>query len=277
VDRAVDIFPIITVVAEPVTDSDPVRDGSPRIPPDEPRRDLALWGQGREARSAWVAPRSLAPIITIQHVALSPPLDPRLVLMSAPTSEQARRYRLLRHRLLSQGDPRIIAVTSPWGGDGTTTCALNLALATAEDAMTRVLLLDANLRRPSLAKILRFSPTVSIIDNAVHVGCVGPPYPVVSISSTTLHAAPLPDAPFDGARLDRTLLATVLSELREAYDYIIIDAASVLESGDADVVAECSDGVIVALRAGRSKKREIQRAIAQLAPAPVLGSVLIDA
>jgi Mrp family chromosome partitioning ATPase len=275
VDRAVDISPIITVVAEPVVDADPVRGRSPRVTQDEARRDLALWGNGAETRSDWVVPRT--PIITVEQVALSAPLDPRLVLMNEPTSERARRYRLLRHRLLSQGDPRIVAVTSPWGGDGKTTCALNLALATAEDAMTRVLLLDANLRRPSLAKILCFSPTHSIIDNVVHVGSMGPPYPVVFISSTTLHAAPLPDAPFDGARLDRTLLATVLSELREAYDYIIIDAASVLESGDVDVVAECSDGVIVALRAGRSKKRDIRRAVAQLAPAPVLGSVLIDA
>jgi Mrp family chromosome partitioning ATPase len=275
VDRAVDTSPIIILVAEPLVDSDPVQ--APRVGQDEARRDLALWRNGAETPSNWVAPRRVTPIITVDHVALSAPFDPRLVLMSEPTSERTRRYRLLRHRLLSQGDPRIVAVTSPWGGDGKSTCALNLALATAEDAMTRVLLLDANLRRPSLAKILRFSPTHSIIDNVVHVGSVGPPYPVVAISSTTLHVAPLPDAPFDGARLDRTLLATVLSELREAYDYIVIDAASVLESGDVDVVAECSDGVIVALRAGRSKKRDIQRAVAQLAPAPVLGSVLIDA
>jgi Mrp family chromosome partitioning ATPase len=89
--------------------------------------------------------------------------------------------------------------------------------------------------------------------------------------------AALPETPIEGGRLDRTLFAVALSDLRNAYDYIVIDAASVFESGDVDVVGECSSGVIVAARAGRSRKGDLRRAIGELAPAHVLGTVLIDA
>jgi Mrp family chromosome partitioning ATPase len=170
-----------------------------------------------------------------------------------------------------------VAVTSASPGEGKTTCAFNLALAMAEDTMTSVLLLEANLRRPALGAALDFAPSWSFVDKMTRFRNLGPPYPVVSIPGTRLHVAALPATPPDGSRLDRTLFAVALSDLRTAYDYIVIDAASVFESGDADVVGECSNGVVLAVRAGHSRKGEARRAIAQLAPAPVLGSVLIDA
>jgi Mrp family chromosome partitioning ATPase len=89
--------------------------------------------------------------------------------------------------------------------------------------------------------------------------------------------AALSAAPLDGGRLDRILLALALAQLRRTYDYIVIDAASVLESGDVDVIGECSNGVIVTARAGHSRRGDVRRALAQLEPAPVLGIVLIDA
>jgi len=216
-------------------------------------------------------------MIELEHATLPDTLDPRLLLLSEPGSERARSYRLLRHRLFSHGDPRIIAVTSAYPGEGKTTCAINLALAIAEDTMTRVLLLEANLRRPALGRVFQFTPSESLIENITRLPVVGPPYPVVAIPGTRLHVAALPEPPLEAGRLDRTLFAVALSDLRDAYDYVVIDAASVLDSGDVDVVGECSSGVIVTARARRSRKGAMRRAIAQLAPAPVLGSVLIDA
>ncbi len=239
-------------------------------------QELALWTSPSEALgpSGALAPR---PILWLEQVALPSTLDSRLVILREPGSERARSYRLLRHRLFSQADPRIVAVTSAYPGEGKTTCALNLALAMAEDTMTRVLLLDANLRRPALGRVFGFTPRESLVENITRSESVGPPYPVASISGTRLHVAALPETPLEGARLDRTLFAVALSDLRDAYDYVVIDAASVLESGDVDVVGECSSGVLVAARAGMSRKGDMRRAIGQLAPAPVLGSVLIDA
>jgi Mrp family chromosome partitioning ATPase len=184
---------------------------------------------------------------------------------------------LLRHRLLTLSDARVILVTSACKGEGKTTCAFNLALAMAEDTMTRILLLDANLRRPALGRILRFDPEESVVENITRFRNVGPPYPIVSIAGTRLHIAALRDVPLEAARLDRTLLALVLHDLRHAYDHIIVDAAAVFESADVDVIGECSNGVLLVARARHSRKDDLRRAIAQLAPTPVLGSVLIDA
>jgi Mrp family chromosome partitioning ATPase len=238
--------------------------------------DLALWTTPSEALSQVGAPGA-RPTIWLEHVSLPDTLDPRLVILTDPGSGRARSYRLLRHQLFSQADPRIVAVTSAYPGEGKTTCALNLALAMVEDTMTRVLLVDANLRRPALGHIFGFTPFENLVENMARFVDVGPPYPVAAISGTRLHVAALPERPLDGGRLDRTLFAVALSDLRDAYDYIVIDAASVLESGDVDVIGECSNGVIVAARAGQSRKGAMRRAIAQLAPANVLGTVLIDA
>jgi Mrp family chromosome partitioning ATPase len=257
------------------------RDDLEVAPPETPGGEdgdarLRLWTTGCETAS-WEGAREACPTVELENVALPSPLDSRLVILREPTSERARSYRLLRHKLFSHSDPRIVAITSAGAGEGKTTCALNLALAIAEDSQTRVLLLDAHLRRPALARILNFAPSESLIENITRVLNVGPPYPVVAISGTRLHVAALPEAPLKGGRLDRTLFSLALSDLRCAYDYIVIDAASVLESGDVDVVGQFSNGVIVAARAGHSRKGDVRRAIAQLAPAPVLGSVLIDA
>ncbi len=249
---------------------DGVANGAPEA------QQVDLWSSSTEVYR-WGDARAERPMVALEHVVLPDRLDPRLVILSEPGSARARSYRLLRHRLFSRADPRIVAVTSARPGEGKTTCALNLALAMAEDTMTRVLLVDANLRRPGLGRAFRFSPLDSIVANITRSTDVGPPYPVASISGTRLHVAALPDAPLEGVRLDRTLFAVALIDLRNVYDYIVIDAASVLESGDVDVVGECSSGVIVTVRSGSSRKSEMRRAIAQLSPAPVLGSVIIDA
>jgi Mrp family chromosome partitioning ATPase len=245
---------------------------------DDPQQSLALRPTTTEAQDyGWVDSRSEFPVVEIESVTLQSPLDSRLVILNEPTSTQARSYRLLRHKLLSHSDSRVVAVTSACPGDGKTTCALNLALALAEDSLTRVLLLDANLRRPAIAQVLKLSPSESLVETMTRLAYVGSPYPVVTIGGTRLHVAALSAAPLDGGRLDRMLLALALDQLRRTYDYIVIDAASVLESGDVDVIGECSNGVIVTARAGHSRRGDVRRALAQLEPAHILGIVVIDA
>jgi Mrp family chromosome partitioning ATPase len=271
----VEVFRIIDVSRQPGDSADPESRDSGEVGL-QPRQDLTLWTNTRAAISHIGAPGA-GPLIDLEHVMLPDTFDPRLVILSEPGSQRARSYRLLRHRLFCHADPRIVAVTSAHPGEGKTTCALNLALAMAEDTMTRVLLIDANLRRPALGRVFGFSASESFVGNIARLEDVGPPYPVVSISGTRLHVAALPEKSLEGGRLDRTLFAVALSDLRDVYDYVVIDAASVLESGDVDVVGECSSGVIMAARAGQSRKGDMRRAMSQLAPARVLGSVLIEA
>jgi Mrp family chromosome partitioning ATPase len=203
-------------------------------------------------------------------------VDPRLVMLYGHASEQARAYRLLRHRLLSLGNPRIIAVTSAEPGEGKTTCAANLGLALADETLARVLLIDANLRRPSLAQAFGFEPSDSFIERLVTQRDVTPPYLVAAVRGTRLHVAALPQQrPRDG-HIDRLLLTAALHDLRGEYDYIVIDAAAVLESADADVAGECADGVVLSARARVSRRSAVEAAIHQLSPTRVFGTVLLD-
>jgi Mrp family chromosome partitioning ATPase len=216
------------------------------------------------------------PVALIEEVELSRELDPRLVMLRAPGSAQARSYRLLQHRLFAKADPRVIAVTSAEPGEGKTTCAANLALALSEAALSRVLLVDANLVRPGLADLFGFEPADSFMGKLLRSEDAAPPFNVASVGGIGLQLAAVPASVARGKRLDRLLFSEALRALRSAYDYIVIDTASVLESADVNSVSQCADGVVIAARAGKSKKSSHSRAIRQLEPALVVGSVLLD-
>src|ERR1044072_1181514 len=84
-------------------------------------------------------------------------VDDHLVSLVAPAPFEAEQYRALRHtieQLHKSRDLSIVAVSSPGVGDGKSTTAVNLAGALAQAQDARVLLVDADLRRPSLSKLL---------------------------------------------------------------------------------------------------------------------------
>src|SRR5713226_6760836 len=86
---------------------------------------------------------------------MSPKLiDKRLVSLTAPASLEAEQYQALRlkiERLRAERDIRMIAMTSAGTGDGKTLTAINLAAALARGSSARVLLIEADLRRPTVA------------------------------------------------------------------------------------------------------------------------------
>ena len=221
--------------------------------------------------SGWSSPVSI-----IEEAELPVSIDPRLVVLGEENSVQARYYRLLQHQLVARSDPRVIAVTSARPGEGKTTCAANLALVLADQTFARVLLIEANVRRPALAEVFGFQPADSFIDRLVQNRDTRPPYLVARIRGSRLHVAALRIDTPRGLHLDRLQLGLALSELRCCYDYIVVDAASLSESADADIVGESADGVIIAARAQHSRRGAIRRAIEQLSPTPVLGVALLD-
>lgn len=253
---------------------------APDLPPPEPARVVAsshaITTQRIPAeviaKFAWTAP----PVVLMEEVELPALPDPRLVVLREPSSAQARSYRLLEHRLFALGDPRVITVTSAEPGEGKTTCASNLALVLSEETGARVLLVDANLPRPGIGDLFGFEPSDSFMIKMLRSEEAAPPHAVASVSGVRLQLAGLHPSVTRGKRLDRMLFGSAMHELRRSFDYIVIDAASVLESADANSVSVCSDGVIVAARSGKSRKSSLSRALDQLKPSRVLGTVLVD-
>jgi len=198
-----------------------------------------------------------------QLLQLSTKLDERFALVRVPGGAKAHAFRLLRHRMAAQGDPSVIAVTSASAGEGKTTCALNLALALAEET-PRTILVEASSKRPMLAKLFGANEEPAEGDGTAL-------FRVASIG-LDVWRGPRAEQP-----LRRVEFLPLIQGLRAAYDYVVIDTTAALESVDANIAAEASDAVLFAVRAGQTRRRLLRRATEQLSPARIMGLVLVDA
>jgi Mrp family chromosome partitioning ATPase len=182
----------------------------------------------------------------------------------------AASFRVLRHRLSERTGLRTILVTSPSTGEGKTTCAVNLALATCEAGRARVLLVDANLQHPSLGQLLGLPPRE--LPQGSHVA---QRWSTVQAVTPWLHVAtPAPGAP--ASFVDAFSVHAGLEELGVGqYDSVIIDGPPVLGSADANLFEECVDGILLTMWARRSHASTLRDAVNQLSSPKVLGVVLM--
>jgi Mrp family chromosome partitioning ATPase len=225
------------------------------------------------------APDPDAPPIWVERPELPAELDPRLVLLREPDSVRAACYRVLRDRIAERSDPGVIAVTSAEPGDGKTTCAVNLALALGECGRASVLLLEANLRTPSLADLFKFTPPICLIEQlAQHRRDARAPWRVVEAHSEWLHVAAVTPGSVNRPLLDLPAFSAAIAAFRSAgYKYVVIDSPPVLGAADANLIEDTTDGVLMVCRSGKSSARALRLAVEQLAPSKILGTALIDA
>ncbi|MEU4569259.1 polysaccharide biosynthesis tyrosine autokinase [Micromonospora sp. NPDC023956] len=224
---------------------------------------------------------------TLQRASGSPllgeiPFDPvarnePLIVGEAATSARAEAVRKLRTnlRFVDVHEPaRIIAVTSALQGEGKTTLSCNLAITLAE-AGWRVLLVDADLRRPRVADYLGLECGVGLTDvllGDVEVGDVVQPWG--DRSMLVLPSGSNPPNPSE--LLGSKAMADLLLALRESADIVIIDTAPILAVTDGVVVAVQADGALMISQQGRTSRNQVARAAKALHSVSVrtLGCVL---
>lgn len=228
--------------------------------------------------ATWTAPVE-TPVTHHARGAIVPRLDSRLVAATAPQSLAAEQYRLLRTRV-QRADAsravRAIIITSPSKGDGKSLTAANLALTMAHESHQRVLLIDADFRRPSIAHLFGVpqSPGLSdVLLGAAELDSVLIDLPehgltLVPAGTPTTHPAEL----LGGSGMRRAL-----DMLRTRFDRILIDMPPVTPVADVHVVAPMADGMLMIVRAGMTGKPAIERALSGLDTTKVLGLVLNDA
>lgn len=179
----------------------------------------------------------------------------RIVALT-PRSTAAESVRTLRTALhfgLAGNDAKVIVVTSPSPGDGKSTVASNLAIATAQ-AEKHVLLIDADLRKPTQHKIFG-------LDTDLGLGTVladRRPFEEAIIANVegTLDLMPCGKIPSNPVELlNNGYFAEMLQKLSERYDRIIIDSPPVMPVADARVIAAHGDATVLVLRAERSTRR----------------------
>lgn len=177
---------------------------------------------------------------------------------SFPTGSEAEAFRLLRAslRYFSLGaEVRTVLVTSAAPGEGKTTVALNLARAAAE-ASERVLLIETDMRRPTLSMRLDakesgglsdvLSGQVSFADAVVRSGEDG------STSFEVLLSGPCPPNP--GDLLESSSMRQLLLDVASHFDLVVLDTPPVALVPDAIPLVKLVDGVIVVARIGRSSR-----------------------
>jgi Mrp family chromosome partitioning ATPase len=215
-------------------------------------------------------------------------------MITDPYSKQADAYRALRRKLLA-GTARTIAVTSARPREGKTTCAVNLALALAEASPKNVLVVEANIRSPGLAAMLKFEPPVCFTEQlrrhrkedsedpwvVVEQGSEGNEQIEgggrPSLQGGAVHLLAVDPRSERPPMLDAVAFPRGMEALKRAgYEYVIIDTPAVLGAMDMQIIGDTVDGVIFTSIAKRSTRASLRQAIEQIKPAPVLGVIVLE-
>jgi capsular exopolysaccharide synthesis family protein len=184
-----------------------------------------------------------------------------LVTQVRPQSQMAESYRALRTSLLltSLGaPPKVILVTSALPQEGKTTTSINCAIVLAQKG-TRVLLIDADLRRPSIHKTLGMGPRTGL-SNVLTGNSTLAQAIVRSTILPSLFVLPAGTPPPNPAELlASSNMKDVLAELREQYDHIVVDTPPTLSVTDAVVMSTRADAVVLVIRSGQTTKQALRR------------------
>ena len=185
-----------------------------------------------------------------------------LVTQTRPQSQMAESYRALRTSLLLSNlgaPPKIIMVTSARPQEGKTTTSINTAIVLAQKGI-RVLLIDADLRRPSVHKTLGMGPR-SGLSNVLTGSATLPQTITPSTILPNLFVLPAGTPPPNPAELlASSIMRDLLADLREMYDHIVIDTPPTLSVTDAVVLSPSADATILVIRSGQTTKPALRRA-----------------
>ncbi len=203
---------------------------------------------------------------------------PQLVSLVAPGSLEADQYRGLRHtveQLRRDRGHQVIAVTSAGVGDGKSITTLNLAGALAQARDARVLVIDADLHRPSIASYLGMDVanmpglTDAIERETCSLASIG--LPIRRPNLTVVPSGICNGGAYE--LLNSTRLPALIAEARSTFDYILVDTPPLLPLPDCRVIARWVDGFLIVVTAHRTPRRALADALDLLPPSQVIGLV----
>lgn len=200
-----------------------------------------------------------------------------LVVQTSPYHTRSEAFRRLRTNLQFldlDGGPQALVVTSSVPDEGKTTTAINLAITLA-DADAKVLLIDADLRRPSVAGYLGIEGSVGLTTLLIQRATIDDV--IQPWGSAGLYVIPSGAVPPNPAELvGSKTMARLIQEMSEQFDYVIIDTPPLLPVTDAALIAKMTSGVLMVAGAGQIRREQLRQSLANLSAvsARVLGIVL---
>jgi len=186
-----------------------------------------------------------------------------LVAQHLPKSQMSEAFRALRTALLlSQADrpPQVILVTSALPREGKTTAAANLAVTLAQLG-DRTLLIDADLRKPGVGRLLnlgsgKYAGLSSYLAGVSSLDLVTIQHPAIP-NLSAIPTGPLPPNPAD--LLSSHKLSEAIAELRTKFKFIVIDSPPIMAATDAVILSVKADGVLLVVRSGETPKEAFTR------------------
>jgi protein-tyrosine kinase len=218
---------------------------------------------------------------------IRPPIRPKrtgsdlpLVSLFQPGSLGAEQFRKLRTHVLKlnvSDPPKTIMITSATAGEGKTFVAANLAAGIAHDLRFHALLVDCDLRNPTLSKWFGVQNGHGLSDYLVGRGNLSELLMMTEMEKLTVltgGSAQQKPAELIGSKR----MEALVQELKSRYNdrYIILDTTPLLATTEPEVLARLVDGILIVVRAGVTPRETVKQAIASLDPKKILGFVLND-
>jgi len=208
-------------------------------------------------------------------------VDERIMTYFDPKALITEQYKILRTNVLSlskQKPMKVLVVTSSIHSEGKTLTALNLAMTLAQSIhRSRVLLIDADMRRGRIAKYLGVKQKIGLSE--ILTGQAEPSNALFNIdveNLTFVATGTVPPNPVE--LLGSENMRKFLIVMRSKFDHIIIDTPPVISVTDAGIIGAQADGVLMVIQAGRTQRGIVKRASELLhqAHSKVLGHILTN-
>jgi len=203
---------------------------------------------------------------------------PRLVAFHDPASPVSEEYKKLKARIVSltkqESFKNMLLVTSAIGGEGKSITAANLALSLSQDYDHSVLLVDADVRKPTLHKLFNVTPGIGLSDCVDDDRDLGSAFIKIGNGNLTLlPSGKRHDNPvelFSSQRMHKALAAL---KYRYPDRYIIIDTPPVLLFAETKMISSFVDGIIFVVKEGRAPLQHIADALDVLKGEEIMGVV----
>jgi protein-tyrosine kinase len=205
-------------------------------------------------------------------------IDKNLITLNSPQSFEAEQFKILRTNLLfpeSGKTPRSVMVTSAMSGEGKSFVAANLAVSVARHVNWNVLLIDCDLRRPSIHSRFGFQNVPGLSDYLTNGTALSRLMLKTGIKNLTiLPAGKPPENPSELLSSER--MAALIKEVAARYDdrLIIIDSPPPKLTAESGALARYVDGILLVVKYGRTPKNSATELIAKLGKNKIIGAVV---
>jgi capsular exopolysaccharide synthesis family protein len=235
---------------------------------------MAEMTEGMEAEVPGLDPNYMA---RFRSLAISPPPDSRLVSLTDQASLSAEKFRFLGVRLRQLKQTRslkTVLITSTIPEEGKSTVSANLAITLAQRRQQKVLLLEGDLRRPSLSGKLGIREPLPGLSEWLQsdLGTITSIYHLRDAGFWFLPAGGQSENNLELVRSER--LSRLMNQLTDLFDWILIDSPPVAPLADTSVWMRAADGVLLVVREGTTRKRQLERGMGALEQSKLLGVVL---